>query len=145
MKLKLKLNGLGTSSACWFMWKEFYASSFASSFCLQWWWIRLHHPCEGFFCKIINFSAIMIHSACFFMFNLSFKLFSTIIAHKIFYLRMSNHMNFKLILSSEALFADCAGKPLLRMKCFNVLPYARILFKSFFTMRTSEIPFSLCS
>ena len=65
--------------------------------------------------------------------------------HRIFYLRMSNHMNFKLILSSEALFADCAGKPLLRMKCFNVLPYARILFKSFFTMRTSEIPFSLCS
>ena len=58
---------------------------------------------------------------------------------------MSNHMNFKLILSSEALFANCAGKPLLRMKCFNVLPYARILFKSFFTMRTSKNTISLCS
>ena len=58
---------------------------------------------------------------------------------------MSNHMDFKLILSSEALFAVCAGKSLLRMKCFNVLPYARILFKSFFTMRTSKNTISLCS
>ena len=39
---------------------------------LQWWWIRFRQPCEGLFCKIINFSAIMIHVACFFGEDLEF-------------------------------------------------------------------------